>query len=200
MTGRPVLPVPVVGADGGPLLAPLRAALSGAGPAVAPHAAGREPSAQAVAPLREDEDGAEDPVAAVVSTTGSTGRAKHVLLDASALLAGAAATHDVLGGAGSWLLAVPAHTVAGVQVVVRSLVAGTRPAVLDLAGGFDPAAFAREASALAGRARGRRYTSLVPAQLDLLLEAGTAQPEVLEALRGFDAVLVGGAALPPAVR
>ncbi len=200
MTGRPVLPVPVAGADGLGMLDALRTALSGAGPALAPHPVGSRPDPAAWAPLRADEDADDDPVAAVVSTTGSTGRAKHVLLPAAALLASAAATHDALGGAGTWLLPVPAHTVAGVQVLVRSLVAGTRPAVLDLAGGFDPVRFAAAAEGLAVRARGRRYTSLVPAQLDLLLEAGGSAPEVLDALAGFDAVLVGGAALPEALR
>lgn len=199
--GRAVVPVPVVGADGLPMLGPLRDALSGAGPALAPHAADRPPDPAASLPLGPDEDDDGDPVAAVVSTTGSTGTAKHVLLQASALLASAGATHDVLGGAGTWLLPVPAHTVAGVQVLVRSLVAGTRPSVLDLAGGFDPAGFAQAAGELASRAAGRRYTSLVPAQLDLLLDAGTpAHAAALEALRSFDAVLVGGAALPPALR
>lgn len=200
MSGRAVVAVPVVGADGLPLLGALREALSGAGPALAPHAADRAPDPAAVAPLGPDEDDDHDPVAAVVSTTGSTGAAKHVLLPASALLASAGATHDALGGAGTWLLPVPAHTVAGVQVLVRSLVAGTRPSVLDLAGGFDPAAFVRAAAGLVSRAPGRRYTSLVPAQLDLLLDAGPVRDAAVDALRGFDAVLVGGAALPPALR
>lgn len=204
---RAVRPVPLVGADGLPLLGPLRDALSGSGPALAPHAVDRPPEPGATRPLAEDEDDDADPVAAVVSTTGSTGRAKHVLLPASALLASAGATHDALGGSGTWLLAVPAHTVAGVQVLVRSLVGGTRPSVLDLAGGFDPAAFARAAGELAARAPGRRYTSLVPAQLDLLLDeggtdsrTGSAALAAQDALRSFDAVLVGGAALSPALR
>ena len=80
VSGRRVLRVPVTGADGVPLLGPLREALSGAGPALAPHAADRSPDPLAAAPLAADEDADDDPVAAVVSTTGSTGRAKHVLL------------------------------------------------------------------------------------------------------------------------
>ena len=200
MTGRQVLPAPVAGSDGLPLLGPLRTALSGSGPALAPHACDRPVDPAALLPLTADEDDDGDPVAAVVSTTGSTGRPKHVLLTASALLASAAATHDALGGAGTWLLAVPAHTVAGVQVLIRSLVAGTRPAVLDLSGGFDPVGFAAAADAMAAAARGRRYTSLVPAQLDLLLEAGREHQRVIQALRGVDTVLVGGAALPLSVR
>ncbi|WP_380166488.1 AMP-binding protein [Jannaschia sp. R86511] len=195
--GRPVLPVAVDHADGRVLLGPLRAALSGAGPALAPHARGRAPDPAAVAPLGPDEDDPGDPVAAVVSTTGSTGAAKHVLLPASALLASAGATHDHLGGSGRWLLAVPAHTVAGVQVVVRSLVAGTSPAVLDLSQGFDADGFAAAAAAMTGT--GRRYTSLVPTQLRRLLQAAPATGAAA-ALAGFDAVLVGGAAMDAQVR
>jgi O-succinylbenzoic acid--CoA ligase len=79
-------------------------------------------------------------------------------------------------------------------VLVRSLLAGHEPAVLDLRGGFDVEAFA--AAARAVPVPGRRYTALVPTQLVRLLDAGGA---ALDALRGFDAVLVGGAACPPAL-
>lgn len=199
MSGRAVAPAPVHHADGTPLLDALRAALSGDGPALAPHAAGSPPPPAVTADLGPGEDDPADPVAAVVSTTGSTGAAKHVLLTAAALLSSAAATHDHLGGSGRWLLAVPAHTVAGVQVLVRSLVAGTLPAVLDLASGFDPARFAAAAGSLAAGRPGRRYTALVPTQLHRLL-AAPPDAGAVEALRRFDAVLVGGAALDPGLR
>lgn len=192
---RRVDPVALSGADGLPLLAPLREALSGAGPAVLPHQAGSAPDRAAVADLREDEDSPGDPVAAVVGTSGSTGAPKHVLLPASAVLASAAATHDRLGGSGTWLLAVPAHTVAGLMVIARSLVARTRPTVLDLAPGFRADGFVAASAELS--TRGRRYTSLVPTQLRRLLAAG---PAATDALRGFDAVLVGGAALDTRLR
>lgn len=193
---REVLAVAVDGADGLPLLPLLRAGLSGHGPAVAPHARGTVPPAAATAPLGPDEDDPADPVAAVVSTTGSTGTAKHVLLPAAALLASAAATHDHLGGAGRWVLAVPAHTVAGVQVLVRSLVAGTSPVVCGLADGFRVPGFVAATEELVAGRPGRRYTSLVPTQLLRLLD----DPDGVAALRAYDAVLVGGAALDPAVR
>jgi O-succinylbenzoic acid--CoA ligase len=127
-------------------------------------------------------------------TSGSTGDGKGVLLPASALLASASATHDRLGGGGRWLLALPVRHVAGLQVLVRSLVAGTTPVVLDGDGGFRAEAFVRAAAELTGP---RRYTALVPTQLVRLLDAGGA---ALEALAGFDAVLVGGAATAPALR
>lgn len=195
MSPRAVRALPVPHADGLPLLDPLREALSGVGPVLVPHPADRAPDPAATAPLVDDEDDDADPTVAVVSTTGSTGRAKHVLLPASALLASAAATHDRLGGSGRWLLAVPAATVAGLQVLVRSLVAGSTPVVVDLAGGFGVGEFAAAADRLAGASSGRRYTSLVPTQLHRLLADGP-DGDGARSLRSLDAVLVGGAALP----
>jgi len=102
----------------------------------------------------------------------------------------------VLGGSGVWLLALPAHHVAGLQVLLRSIAAGTVPAVVDLRHGFTAARFVEATGRLhpSGSAR-RRYTALVPTQLGRLLddEAG------LEALQTFDGVLVGGAATPAAM-
>jgi O-succinylbenzoic acid--CoA ligase len=179
------------------LLAAIREALSGAGPTVLPVAP--DDAGPAVVPPAPDGAGpaggadggpATDPVALAVATSGSTGARKTVLLPASALLASAAATHDRLGGPGRWLLALPPQHVAGLQVLVRSLVAGTTPAVLDLAPGFTPEAFAAAAGHVTGV---RRYTALVPTQVTRILAAGGAP---LAALAAFDAVLVGGAATP----
>ena len=69
----------------------------------------------------------DDDVAVVVSTSGTTGAPKGAMLTAAALTASAEATHRRLGGAGRWLLALPAYHVAGLQVLVRSVVAGTAP-------------------------------------------------------------------------
>jgi len=175
------------------LLPVLRAALSGSGPALLPHAADADAPASLHPgePLAAGEDCDDDPTVAVLTTSGSTGPVKGALLPASALLASVSATHDRLGGPGRWLLALPAQHVAGLQVLLRSLVAGTEPTVLDLAGGFDPAGFAAAAAATGG---GRRYTALVPTQIRRLLDAG---PGAHAALAGFDAVLVGGAAADP---
>jgi o-succinylbenzoate---CoA ligase len=143
-------------------------------------------------PLAEDEDDPADPTALVVATSGSSGPPKGVLLPASALRASAEAAHRRLGGGGHWLVALPTHHVAGVQVLVRSLLAGTVPEVPDLSTGFDPTRFATAATALAARTTGRRYTALVPTQLARLL----ADPAATQTLRTFDAVLLGGAAAP----
>ena len=194
---RPLVAVPVF-ADARvlDLLPVLRSALAGDGPALLPTEPGQLPAAslRAGAPLGPGEDDPADPTVAVLVTSGSTGDPKGALLPASALLASASATHDRLGGPGRWLLALPAHHVAGLQVLVRSLVTGTTPVVLDLTDGFDPAAFAAAAATTRGP---RRYTALVPTQVRRLLDAGDA---ARQALAGFDAVLVGGAATPLALR
>lgn len=176
-----------------PLLAK---ALAGQGDALLPvpaddpaEAARRIDAAGLDEPLGATEDDDSDPTAVVVSTSGSTGVPKGALLPVSALAASASATEERLGGPGRWLLALPAHHIAGLQVLLRSVAAGTEPEVIDLSGGFDVAAFARATDALGG---GRRYTSVVPTQLVRLLD----QPD---ALREYDAVLVGGAATPPAL-
>ncbi len=158
----------------------LRAALAG-GAAVLPVAPGE------AAVAGEPGEGA----AVVIATSGSTGTAKHVVLSAAALQASAQATAARLGGPARWLLALPAQHVAGVQVVVRALLAGAPPVVQDLRGGFRPDAFAVATRELGAD---RRCTSLVPTQLGRLLDAGGA---ALDALRSYTAVLVGGAALAP---
>jgi O-succinylbenzoic acid--CoA ligase len=178
-------------AAGPALLDALAAALTG-GPAVLPVPGSGPERARLEAALRPDLP-LEVPAAVVVPTSGSTGEPKGALLTAAALLASSRATLDHLGGPGRWLLALPTTHIAGIQVLVRSLVAGTTPVSLDLSGGFSPDAFAAVASTVDGP---RRYTALVPTQLVRLLEDGGAG---LRALASFDAVLLGGAATPPAL-
>ncbi|KRE79478.1 AMP-binding protein [Arthrobacter sp. Soil763] len=166
-----------------PALAALAAALRGEGPAVE-LSAGPDGS-PAVAFV--DTPGFED-AAVVVRTSGSTGAPKATVLTADALAASSMATAMALKGEGQWLLALPVQFVAGVQVLVRSLFAGTRPWAMDLSGGFTPEAFTAAAQELTDRIR---FTSLVPTQLQRLLESPAAP--TLAALRRFDAVLLGGA-------
>lgn len=135
----------------------------------------------------------DDAVAMIVATSGTTGVPKGALLNGSALVSGARATYDRLGGPGSWLLPLPPHHIAGMQVLVRSVVAGTDPVVLDVSAGFSPAALVEAAGRLPP---GRRYTSLVPTQLVKALD----DPAAVDTLRGFDAILVGGAATPAPLR
>lgn len=197
MTRRPLEPLAVpTGPDIARLLPTLSRALSGDGPALLLHSwdLPPEPRFGPGEPLDQGEDDPHDPTALVVPTSGSSGSPKGTLLPASALLASASATHDRLGGPGRWLMALPAQYIAGVQVLVRSLVGRTEPVVLDLTKGFDPAAFVTASAALTGP---RRYTALVPTQVVRLLDAG---PEATAALAGYDAVLVGGAGIPQPLR
>jgi O-succinylbenzoic acid--CoA ligase len=136
----------------------------------------------------------EPGTAVIIATSGSTGEPKGVLLSADALRASATATHNRLGGPGSWLLATPAQYIGGLQVLVRSLLAGTSYAVLP-AGHFDGDRFAESAAAL--RDDGPRYTALVPTQLTRLLDGGGPG---LEAARTFDAIIIGAAATSPGLR
>jgi O-succinylbenzoic acid--CoA ligase len=162
----------------------LRRCLDGGDPlAVLPTGAGPAGAARAV--LRPDEP-LEPGTDLVVVTSGSTGGGRGVLLSAAALRASATATQQRLGGPGSWLLALPVSAIGGLQVLVRSALAGREPAVLPRG---EPLA-----AALARLPDGdRRYTALVPTQLRRYLDEEPA------ALASFDGVLVGGAATDAAL-
>lgn len=134
-------------------------------------------------------DEIDDDVALVVSTSGTTGTPKGAMLTTAALIASASATHDRLGGPGTWLLALPAHHIAGIQVVVRSLRAGTVPVEMDVSAGFGVTALP---TAVAQLGSGRRYASLVATQLAKAL----LDPEATAALAELDAVLLGGGPAP----
>lgn len=131
--------------------------------------------------------GFED-AAVVVRTSGSTGTPKATVLTVGQLAASSMATAIALRGEGQWLLALPLQYVAGVQVLVRSLFAGTRPWVMDLSNGFTPEAFTAAAGELTDTIR---FTSLVPTQLQRLLDSPSQQ--TLAVLRRFNAILLGGA-------
>lgn len=136
----------------------------------------------------------DDDIALVVSTSGSTGTPKGAQLTARNLVSSADATHQYLGGQGQWMLAMPASYIAGLQVLVRSLVAGVEPDFVDLSSGFNVSDFAARTRRLAETGE-RCYTSLTPLQL----AKATATLEGIEALRLYSAVLVGGAATNPAL-
>jgi O-succinylbenzoic acid--CoA ligase len=134
----------------------------------------------------------EQRIALVVETSGSAGAPKRVALSADALLASAAASESALGGPGQWVLALPTHYIAGINVLTRSLAAGLDP--VPVAGsGFTATGFAEAARRLEVP---ERYTALVPAQLATLLD----DPDATAELRRFRAVLVGGQATPVPLR
>lgn len=152
---------------------------------------GAAPLALGFAPGRDDE--VAEGTAVVIATSGSTGVPKKVVLSAGALRASAEATARRIGS-GQWMLALSAGYVAGLQVLVRSHLAGTTPVLIE--GRFTPAAFV---TATRGMRAGARYASLVPAQLATLLDAA-GDGEVRAALASYEALLLGGQALPPALR
>ena len=135
----------------------------------------------------------------ILRTSGSTtGTGRLIAMSVAALMASARATHARLGGPGTWLLPLPAHHVAGLQILIRSLEAGTEPVVVDTSSGFSPTALAEALSSArrsTGAAASRLYVSLVPTQLVRILQ----DPQARRALAGADAVLLGGAAADPAL-
>lgn len=130
-------------------------------------------SASEILELLREWDAAADPPPLSVETSGSTGVPKRVQLSRAAMRASADATHTRLGGPGQWLLTLPPTYVAGLQVLFRSVRAGTSPV-----------------GATAELTAERRYVSVVPTQLTRMLDR----------LRDFDAVLVGGASLDTGLR
>lgn len=186
--GAPVRLEAVASEDPRDVLRTLRHAVLGAGPAVS-LGGGTDLPAEVPAGT-----------AVVITTSGSTGVPKSVAIGRNALIASAFATAARIGE-GAWLLAVPATYVAGVQVLVRALAAGREPAVLS--GAFRPEPFAAAALGMASYENGSRvptYTSLVPAQLQRLLDAAETDAEVARALRSFERILIGGQALPVSLR
>jgi O-succinylbenzoic acid--CoA ligase len=118
---------------------------------------------------------ADDAEPVQVATSGSSGAPKQVVLSRAAVLASASASAARLGRTGPWLLTLPSSYVAGLNVVVRSLLAGHRPVVLG-------DARLRDARVAGG------FVSVVPTQLHRWLSRATDA----DALAAFEAVLVGG--------
>ena len=194
-------PLPVVPQHPTSILPDLEAAIAG-GATFAPLPGGRSNTDRARADLLTATfkvGSAIDPdVALVVATSGSTGRPKGSLLTPHNLVSSADATHQALGGEGAWLLAMPGHHIAGLQVMVRSIVAGYQPEAIDVSGGFSIPAFAAAATALRRRIPSQVpcYTALVPLQLAKALDTLVG----IDALRLFNAVLIGGGPMDPQLR
>ena len=139
------------------------------------------PSAIVTATGREELDGGvgvEPGTAVVIATSGSTGDPKGVVLSHAALTASATASLDRLGATASdrWLCCLPLDHVAGLQVLLRSKLAGVEPVVHER---FSVNAVAAE--------RDVAFVSPVPTMLRRLLDAHAD-------LRHLKAVLLGGAA------
>jgi len=206
MVSRPLIRVPVPpGPEGPARLAPaLVAALSGAGPAIAPvpttsPTVSNDYVARLLSGLHLD-DGLpleDDDVAMVVSTSGSTGQPRGVLLTAAQLTA-LTPVFQPEGSAPAWILALPVTSMGGINVLIRSLASTRELVVLPSIAGAGPF---RPADVAAAVHTARATTddvriSLVPAQLARLL----ADDAGVEALRQCSSILIGGAALRPSLR
>ncbi len=204
MTSRPLHAVLLPAAAGAQrLMEALRGALDGTGPALLP-VDPRLPAEQAGALLRAlrpatvetqggiqrldpgDSPGVAPGTAVVIATSGLTGEPKGVELSAAALRHSARASLGRIGArpGEAWLSCLPPSHISGLQVFLRSLLSGGAPVVLD-----------RLDAGNAGRGAGG-YVSLVPTQVRHLLD----EPGGREALAGFRAILVGGAAVPAGLR
>ncbi len=123
--------------------------------------------------------------ALVIVTSGSTGEPKAAELSAAALVASARAALARIGARPGerWLCCLPTWHIAGLQVLIRALIADAVPLICAPS---DTSAIAAAAAGPAGCA----HVSLVPAQLRRLLDDGAdlTRPRT---------ILLGGAA-PPA--
>lgn len=189
---------------------------------IAPHEDTREVAANLARRIPARASGRSVGVDMVLRTSGSTtGTGKLVGVSMDALVASARATHKRLGGAGIWVLALPAYHAAGVQVLVRAAVAGTRVFNAYKEGGFDPQHLAQvidAACAAAGdaapscgddaassRAGGAgeaaraadaagRACPVYTSLVPTQLRRGLDDEQLRVALARLDAVLIGGAA------
>ena len=170
MTKRPLHAVLLQDAvaDADQLAGPLAKALDGTGPAILPlDAALPAPRLRQLTDAIAPGAGVAEDTAVVIATSGSTGEPKGVELSAAAC-----------GGAGGWLCCLPVTHVAGLQVLVRSLLSSSERTV------------APTLTATTLSESGCSYVSVVPTQLVRLLD----EPGGAAALAEFAAVLVGGAA------
>jgi O-succinylbenzoic acid--CoA ligase len=165
------------------VLSALTDVLAGSGTPFAPMPADAAEAARVRQAAAPDEP-LEDDCAVVLTTSGSSGEPKGVLLSRDALIASATATHDRLGGPGQWLLPMRPYFVGGLQILTRSVLAGLAPVLLT-------ESFSAAAASMTGP---RRYTAMVPTQLARYLETD------LDALRSFDAIVIGGAATPTGLK
>jgi O-succinylbenzoic acid--CoA ligase len=137
-----------------------------------------------------------DDVAVVVTTSGSTGAPRGVLLTAAQLTA----LTDVVNGPGTpqWIAALPVTSMGGLNVLVRALATGREPAVVPSIGGAGPFTDAAFESAVdvAGAMSDDIRVALVPAQVSRLLSTDRG----ISALQRCSRILVGGAATRPSLR
>jgi O-succinylbenzoic acid--CoA ligase len=145
---------------------------------------------QTIDPLPEQ---VPDNIACVVESSGSTGIPKRISISTSALLHAARAGQERLGPLGQWLLTLPINFIAGQQVLIRSLLADQQPVIMNTALPFTTEAFLRSSLLMTNPIR---YTSLVPTQLAKLTAEAEKDKVLLDTLKSFRAILVGGQSTP----
>ena len=138
-------------------------------------------------------DEVPDTIACVVESSGSTGIPKRISISTAALLHAARAGQERLGPLGQWLLALPINFIAGQQVLIRSLLADQQPVIMNTSLPFTAEAFLRSALLMKNPIR---YTSLVPTQLAKLVAEAEKDTVMLDTLKSFRAILVGGQLTP----
>ncbi len=134
--------------------------------------------------------------ALIVESSGSTGIPKRISISADALIASAKATEEYFGAKGQWLLTLPINYIAGIQVLVRTILSDVQPIVMNTAVPFTPEAFALSSTLLTVDAK---FTSVVPTQLVRLQQLASQDPFLVKLLQRFTAILVGGQATSPEV-
>jgi O-succinylbenzoic acid--CoA ligase len=145
--------------------------------------------------IAELPDTVSDDTALILETSGSTGLPKRISLSREAIIASAKASSfalDANESSSQWLLALPINYIAGANVLIRSVMAGSQPVIMNTAVPFTAEAFARMSSQMKAE---KRFTSLVPTQLGRLAQALDSDEFLLEQMRRFDAILVGGQAV-----
>lgn len=138
----------------------------------------------------------DENTALIVESSGSTGVPKRISISADALIASAKATEEYFGAKGQWLLTLPINYIAGIQVLVRSILSDVQPIVMNTAVPFTPEAFALSSTLLTADSK---FTSLVPTQLVRLQQLTSQDPFLVKLLQRFTAILVGGQATSPEV-
>lgn len=115
--------------------------------------------------------------AVVISTSGSTGKAKQVCLSAQALITSADSAHRYLGAIGGqrWSLVLPLTHIAAINVLVRAIELGLEAVDNRNSDRYSPA----------------EYVSVVPTQLHRALN-NSSEKKFLQHLQSAVAVLVGG--------
>lgn len=124
--------------------------------------------------------------AAILFTSGTTGRPKGARLTVGNLLFSAAASRERLGvtALDRWLLTLPLYHIGGLSILYRSYIDGTTVVLYE--GSFDPNRIGEMLTQ-----HQISLISLVPTQLHRLLEAGVQFPDSLRL------ILLGGAAASP---